>query len=64
MVFGQPKSGKSNLMLEFAHHLAREHGEVLYCAIEEGFGYTLQEKVGRLVLPLVYRCHSKVEILV
>ena len=48
MVFGQPKSGKSTLMLEFAHHLAREHGEVLYCAIEEGYGYTLQEKIARL----------------
>jgi hypothetical protein len=31
-----------------AHYLAVHHGKVLYCAIEEGFGYTLQEKVGRL----------------
>jgi predicted ATP-dependent serine protease len=31
-----------------AHYLAQHHGKVLYCAIEEGFGYTLQEKVNRL----------------
>jgi hypothetical protein len=31
-----------------AHYLTVHHGKVLYCAIEEGFGYTLQEKVGRL----------------
>lgn len=48
MVFGQPKSGKSTLMLEFAHHLAVYHGEVLYVAFEEGYGYTLKEKITRL----------------
>jgi hypothetical protein len=48
MVFGQPKSGKSTLMLEFAHHLALNHGEVLYVAIEEGYGYTLKEKIARI----------------
>lgn len=48
MVFGQPKSGKSTLMLEFAHHLAVHHGSVLYAAIEEGYGYTLKEKVARI----------------
>jgi hypothetical protein len=48
MVFGLPKSGKSTLCLDFAHYLAQHHGKVLYCAIEEGFGYTLQEKVNRL----------------
>lgn len=48
MVFGQPKSGKSTLMLEFAHHLAVHHGEVLYVAFEEGYGYTLKEKITRL----------------
>ena len=48
MVFGQPKSGKSTLMLEFAHHLAVHHGKVLYAAIEEGYGYTLKEKVSRI----------------
>lgn len=48
MVFGQPKSGKSTLMLEFAHHLAVHHGSVLYAAIEEGYGYTLKEKVSRI----------------
>ncbi|MCE2823359.1 MAG: DNA repair protein RadA, partial [Saprospiraceae bacterium] len=48
MVYGLPKSGKSTLCLDMAHYLAVHHGKVLYCAIEEGFGYTLQEKVGRL----------------
>jgi predicted ATP-dependent serine protease len=48
MVFGQPKSGKSTLMLEFAHELASKHGKVLYAAIEEGYGYTLKEKIQRL----------------
>lgn len=48
MVFGQPKSGKSTLMLEFAHHLAKHHGNVLYAAIEEGYGYTLKEKIQRV----------------
>jgi hypothetical protein len=48
MVFGQPKSGKSTLMLEFAHHLAVHHGDVLYVAFEEGYGYTLKEKITRI----------------
>jgi predicted ATP-dependent serine protease len=48
MVFGLPKSGKSTFCLGFAHHLAMHHGQVLYCAIEEGFGYTLKEKIERL----------------
>ena len=48
MVFGQPKSGKSTLMLEFAHHLAVHHGDVLYVAFEEGYGYTLKEKIARI----------------
>lgn len=48
MVFGQPKSGKSTLMLEFAHHLAVHHGKVHYAAIEEGYGYTLKAKVSRI----------------
>jgi hypothetical protein len=48
MVFGLPKSGKSTMCLDFANHLAENHGKVLYCAIEEGFGYTLKEKIERL----------------
>jgi hypothetical protein len=48
MVFGLPKSGKSTMCLDFANHLATNHGKVLYCAIEEGFGYTLKEKIERL----------------
>ncbi len=48
MVFGLPKSGKSTMCLDFANHLAANHGKVLYCAIEEGFGYTLKEKIERL----------------
>ena len=48
MVFGQPKAGKSTLMLEFAQHLASHHGKVLFVAIEEGYGYTLKEKIQRV----------------
>ena len=48
MVFGLPKSGKSTLCIDFAKHLAEYHGKVLYVAIEEGFGYTLKEKLERL----------------
>jgi hypothetical protein len=48
MVFGLPKSGKSTLCLDFAKHLAMYHGKVLFCAVEEGFGYTLKEKIERL----------------
>lgn len=48
MVFGQPKSGKSTLMLEFANELAAKHGPVLYVAVEEGYGYTLKEKIQRV----------------
>lgn len=48
MVYGLPKSGKSTLSIDFARHLARNHGRVLYAALEEGFGYTLKEKFERL----------------
>ncbi|REJ62105.1 MAG: hypothetical protein DWQ21_07240 [Bacteroidetes bacterium] len=48
MVFGQPKSGKSTLMIEFAQYLAENHGRTLYVAIEEGFGYTLKDKIQRV----------------
>jgi len=48
MVYGLPKSGKSTLCIDFAKYLAVHHGKVLYVAIEEGFGYTLQEKFERL----------------
>ncbi|MCF8284670.1 MAG: DNA repair protein RadA [Sphingobacteriales bacterium] len=48
MVYGLPKSGKSTMCLDFAQQLAEHHGKVLFCPIEEGFGYTLQEKIDRL----------------
>lgn len=48
MVYGLPKSGKSTLCIDFARYLAEHHGKVLYVAIEEGFGYTLKEKLERL----------------
>ena len=48
MVFGKPKSGKSTLCIDFAKHLAQHHGKVLYAAIEEGYGYTMKEKLERL----------------
>jgi hypothetical protein len=48
MVYGLPKSGKSTICLDFANYLAAHHGKVLFCAVEEGFGYTLKEKIERL----------------
>lgn len=45
MIFGKPKFGKSILASEFAGYLARNHGKVLYIAIEEGFEDTLKERL-------------------
>jgi hypothetical protein len=45
MVYGKPKNGKSFLCLDFAGHLAREHGAVLFVAKEEGFSRTLRDKL-------------------
>jgi predicted ATP-dependent serine protease len=47
MVYGLPKQGKSTFCLQFANDLAKL-GQVLYCALEEGFGATLSEKLHRL----------------
>lgn len=48
LIYGNPKGGKSTLAIEFAKYLAEQHGKVLYEAIEEGFGATLQDKIHRL----------------
>ncbi|GAB5417622.1 MAG: hypothetical protein Crog4KO_26070 [Crocinitomicaceae bacterium] len=45
MTKGQPKMGKSFLMIEFAGELASNHGRVLYVAKEEGKSATLKEKL-------------------
>lgn len=45
MIFGMPKTGKSYLMIEYAGYLVRNHGSVLYVAIEEELDDTLQEKL-------------------
>lgn len=45
MVFGKPKMGKSDLCIDFAGYLARNHGKVLYVAKEEGLDMTLQKKL-------------------
>jgi hypothetical protein len=45
MVFGKPKMGKSYLCIDFAGHLARHHGKVVYVAVEEGLGLTLMQKL-------------------
>ena len=36
------------MCIDFAKHLAKYHGNVLYAAIEEGYGYTMKEKLERL----------------
>lgn len=49
MFYGRPGNGKSTLALQLAGYLSKEMGKkVLYVAKEEGFGYTLQEKINRL----------------
>lgn len=49
MIYGKPGCGKSTLSLKLAHYLAAEHNHrVLYITKEEGFGYTMQEKLVRL----------------
>lgn len=45
MVYGKPKMGKSFLCVDFAGYLARNHGNVLYVAKEEGLDMTLQDKL-------------------
>ncbi len=45
MIYGKPKFGKSYLAVAFAGYLARNHGKVLYMAIEEGFDDTLKQKL-------------------
>ncbi len=45
IVFGQPKFGKSYLCVEWAGYLARNHGNVLYVAKEEGLDDTLIAKL-------------------
>lgn len=46
MIHGKPKQGKSTVAIEFAKDLTHL-GKVLYVAIEEGAGFTLQDKVIR-----------------
>ncbi len=46
MVYGKPKQGKSTVAIDMAKEFTR-YGKVLYCAFEEGHGYTLQDKVIR-----------------
>lgn len=45
MVYGLPKYGKSFLCIEWADYLAKNHGNVLYAAKEEGLDATLQDKL-------------------
>jgi hypothetical protein len=48
LVYGQPKSGKSTMAIDFAGYLARNFGKVLYASIEEGGRGTLDERINRL----------------
>ena len=49
MIYGKAGSGKSTLALRFAKYLACNlKKKVLFVAKEEGFSYTLQEKLNRL----------------
>jgi hypothetical protein len=48
MIYGLPGGGKSTLALQFANLLSNMGRKVLFVAKEEGYGYTLQEKIKRL----------------
>ena len=49
MIYGQPKTGKSTLAMDFAGYLARTgKGPILYSSIEEGARGTLTERINRL----------------
>ena len=48
MIFAKPKRGKSTLAIDFANYLATDHGQTLYCAVEEGIHLTLQNKIERM----------------
>lgn len=45
MIFAKPKMGKSNLAIQWAGYLAKNHGTVLYVAKEEGIDNTLKDKL-------------------
>lgn len=45
MVFGKPKMSKIYLCIDFAGHLARNHGNVLYVAKEKSLDFTLRKKL-------------------
>ena len=46
MIYGKPKQGKSTFAIDLAKELTH-FGKVLYCAYEEGYGGTLQDKINR-----------------
>ena len=45
IVFGLPKSGKSNFSIQFARYLANNFGRTLYISSEEGFNKSLKDKI-------------------
>jgi len=48
MAYGEPGTGKSSLALLLSHYLAKNHNQrVLVVSKEEGFNYTLKEKLER-----------------
>ncbi len=45
VIYARPKYGKSNLCLDFAGYLSRNHGRVLYVTGEEKVNQTFQDKL-------------------
>lgn len=48
VVYGLPGAGKSTFCVEFANHLAENHGKTLFISSEEGYGVTLQSKLKKV----------------
>ena len=45
MVHGNPGSGKSTFAIQFASYFKAHIGSCVYCSIEEGISYSLQQKI-------------------
>src|SRR6478735_5914730 len=55
MVSGEPGSGKTTMLLEFAYYLASSFGKVLYISSEEYDTMTLNNKMKEVIKDRIYK---------